>query len=92
MLASLKDALQDQGVESLYLFGSLARDEAEEKSDIDLAFVVSPEMERRFSLLDQARIRRQIGQLMDKEVDFVELAYIRPRIAQAVAKDLIRIF
>jgi predicted nucleotidyltransferase len=92
VLASLKDSLQPQGIESLYLFGSRARNEAGAKSDIDVAFVVSSEMEERFSLLDQARIRRQLGDLMIQEVDFVELAALRPRIAQAVEKDLIQIF
>lgn len=84
--------LRAQGISDLYLFGSVARGDAGPASDIDVAFAVAPEMELRFSLLDQARIGRELGEALMTKVDFVELAVLRPRIAERVERDLIKIF
>lgn len=92
ILRSLEPVLRSQGISHLYLFGSVAREEAQRGSDVDLAFVVSPEMEERFSLLDQARIGRELGEALGKKVDFIELEYLWPPIAQSVARDQIQVF
>ncbi|WP_284876636.1 nucleotidyltransferase domain-containing protein [Brevundimonas sp. MEB006b] len=92
ILRSLQAALQAQGISHLYLFGSFARGEAGPKSDIDLAFEVAEEMDLKFSLLDQARIGRELGEALATKVDFVELPSLRPHIAKEVARDLIVIF
>lgn len=92
ILQSLKSMLQAQGISHLYLFGSVARGDADSESDIDLAFEISQEMDLRFSLLDQARVGRKLGEVLAAKVDFVELAALRPRIAKAVARDMIPIF
>ena len=84
--------LRSQGISGLYLFGSVARGDAGPESDIDVAFAVSEEMELVFSLLDQARIMRELGEALSAKVDFVELAALRPQIAERVRRDLITIF
>ncbi|WP_295215416.1 nucleotidyltransferase domain-containing protein [uncultured Brevundimonas sp.] len=84
--------LRSQGISGLYLFGSVARGDAGPASDIDLAFAVAEEMELRFSLIDQARIKRELGEALAAKVDFVELAYLRPGIRERVRQDLITIF
>lgn len=92
ILQSLQAALHAQGIAHLYLFGSFARGDAGPESDIDLAFEVEEEMDLKFSLLDQARIGRELGEALATKVDFVELAALRPRIAKDVARDLILVF
>lgn len=74
------------------MFGLFARDEATELSDIDLAFDVLPEFEMKFSLIDQARIRRALSAELNRKIDFVERSYLRPRIGASATTDMIRIF
>ena len=54
-LRPMEQELRRQGLSALFLFGSVARDEASGTSDIDLLFDVPPDV--RFSLFDQARTR-----------------------------------
>jgi predicted nucleotidyltransferase len=42
-LRSLEARLRRQGVAALFLFGSVARDDADDQSDIDLAFDLPPD-------------------------------------------------
>lgn len=84
--------LRSQGISGLYLFGSVARGDAGPNSDIDLAFAVAEEMELQFSLIDQARIKRELGEALAAKVDFVELAYLRRGVSERVRQDLITIF
>ncbi|VXB53230.1 nucleotidyltransferase family protein [Brevundimonas sp. G8] len=91
-LRSFEQKLTREGIEHMYLFGSFARDEATELSDIDLAFDVLPEFEMKFSLIDQARIRRELSAELNRKIDFVERSYLRPRIGASAATDMIRIF
>lgn len=92
ILQSFQATLHAQGILRLYLFGSVARGDAGPGSDIDLAFEVAPEVDLKFSLLDQARIGRELGEALATKVDFVELAALRPRIAKDVARDMILVF
>lgn len=91
-LASLEQKLVSEGVEHLYLFGSVARNEATDQSDIDLAFDVQPEFELKFSLIDQSRLQRELSSALYRKVDFVERAYLHPSIGASAAQDMIRIF
>jgi predicted nucleotidyltransferase len=61
----MESALKAQGLAALYLFGSVARDDASLDSDVDLAFDIAPADVDRFSLIDQSRIRRQAPALRD---------------------------
>ncbi len=76
----------------MYLFGSVARDEARQDSDVDVAFDVEPALELKFSLIDQSRIKRQISEALQVPVDFVERSYLRPGVAVTAAADMIQVF
>ena len=67
-----------QGLSALYLFGSVARDEAEDGSDIDVAFTVPDDVP--FSLFDQASILNDVSDELGIKVDFVELRAFRARV------------
>ena len=91
-LGAMKADLVLEGVEHLYLFGSFARGEAADNSDVDLAFDISPDFEARFSLVDQARIQRELAAALGRKVDLLERPYLRPRVAAAAAGEMIQIF
>jgi uncharacterized protein len=64
--------LKAAGISALYLFGSQARGDANDGSDIDLAFDVAEEANEDFSLIDQARVQLRLEELMGHKVDFFE--------------------
>ena len=43
-LRPMEEELRRQGLSALFLFGSVARDDASESSDVDLLFEVSPDV------------------------------------------------
>jgi len=71
-------------VEQIGLFGSYARDEATESSDIDIFVKMKP------SLFDMVAIKNQIEHDLDKKVDIIrEHKNIKPFLLQTIKKDLI---
>jgi len=54
-------------VRALYLFGSVARDEAKEASDVDL--LVEFESEAHIGLFEFARLQRMLSNMLGCEVD-----------------------
>ena len=71
------------GAYNVRVFGSVARGEARPDSDID--FLVNLEENR--SLLDLARLLRELQTLLDCKVDVMTEAGLRPRIRPQVLKD-----
>jgi len=71
------------GAYNVRVFGSVARGEARPDSDID--FLVKLEAGR--SLLDLARLLRELQALLGLPVDVVTEAGLRPRIRPQVLKD-----
>ncbi|MFN9691956.1 MAG: nucleotidyltransferase family protein [Vampirovibrionales bacterium] len=87
-LILLKPSLQeDYGIEHLWLFGSVARDEATEASDVDLLYQPSKplglELMTLWNLLEE-----QLG----CKVDLGDLRYVKARLKDAIAKDLFDVF
>ena len=71
------------GAYNVRIFGSVARAEARPDSDVD--FLVNLEANR--SLLDLARMLRELQSLLDCPVDVVTEAGLRPRLRSQVLKD-----
>jgi predicted nucleotidyltransferase len=71
------------GAYNVRIFGSTARGEARADSDID--FLVNLEKGR--SLLDLARLLRELQELLDCEVDVVTEAGLRERIRSQVLRE-----
>ncbi len=71
------------GAVNVRVFGSVARGEDRPDSDID--FLVNLESGR--SLLDLARLLRELTDLLDHPVDVVTEAGLRPRIKPQVLKE-----
>lgn len=89
-LKSVELQLRKDGVCALYLFGSVARGDDSEQSDVDLIFDIEPDSH--FSLFDQARIGRQLSELLDAKVDFIPRRSLHPWIKARVEAEKQMVF
>lgn len=88
-LQTHKDEMaQHFGVVSVGLFGSYARGEAREDSDIDIAIELSPEKK---SLSNFFGIRRYLEQQFGKTVDLGIESTLKPLAKALVAKEIIHV-
>ena len=88
----LKDKREDilliaarHGARNVRIFGSVARGEADEKSDIDLLV----DMEPGRSLFDMGGLLMDLQELLGREVDVVTQKGLRDRIRDRVMKEAI---
>jgi len=82
--------LKARGAEALYLFGSVARDEASKNSDIDLFF--ERPADRPFTLFDLAGLRERLEILLKAKVDLMTRQAIHPRRRARIEADAVRVF
>ncbi len=75
------------GARNVRVFGSVARGEADEKSDID--FLVDMEPGR--SLLDMGGLLMELRELLDREVDVVTARGLNPRIRERVLREAVEL-
>ncbi|PTM98518.1 nucleotidyltransferase family protein [Mycoplana dimorpha] len=84
------DAIRALGATSLYLFGSVARDEAGQASDLDLFIDYDPE--KKFSLLDLVGIKLFLEDALALEVDVTTRDSLHPRLKNKIESSAVRIF
>ncbi len=82
--------LRAAGLRSLALFGSVARDEQHDDSDIDLMCEI--DKTRVYDLLDFIGIQLRLQDIVGRKVDLVQQAFMRSGIAKDAVKDQIRVF
>lgn len=88
-LQTHKDEMAQRfGVVSVGLFGSYARGEAREDSDIDIAIELRPEKK---SLSNFFGIRRYLEQQFGKTVDLGIESTLKPLAREMVAKEIIHV-
>ncbi len=88
-LQTHKDEMAQRfGVVSVGLFGSYARGEAREDSDIDIAIELKPENK---SLSNFFGIRRYLEQQFGKTVDLGIESTLKPLARELVAKEIIHV-
>jgi hypothetical protein len=73
------------GARNIRVFGSVARGEADEESDIDLLV----EMEPGRSLLDHAALWLELQEVLGRKVDVVSDRGIKPRIRERVLREAV---
>jgi predicted nucleotidyltransferase len=84
-LAAHRSVLSEHGVKSLRLFGSVARDEATDQSDVDLLV----EFSRPTGLFGLVRLQRYLEELLGREVDLGTTGSLKPRIRDRVLRECI---
>ena len=85
-----EDAIRALGATSLYLFGSVARDEARQESDVDLFIDYDPE--RTFSLINLASIKLFLEDELATEVDVTTRDSLHPKLKDRIETSAIRVF
>jgi hypothetical protein len=78
------------GATSLYLFGSIARDEARPVSDIDLFIDYDPAS--RFSLVELVGIKQLLEEELGMEVDVTTRDSLHPMLKSEIEQSAVRIF
>lgn len=73
------------GARNIRVFGSVARGEVDEKSDIDLLVEMDPDR----SLLDHAGLWLDLQDLLGCKVDVVSENGLRPRMRERVLKEAV---
>jgi predicted nucleotidyltransferase len=89
-LRAHEEELRADGVLRLSLFGSMARDEAQAESDIDL--LAAFDDARQLSLLDVIGIENRLADLLGRPVDLIEEGTLRPRVRESVSREVVRAF
>ncbi len=91
-LEALKPELSRAGIAALYLFGSYARGDMRQDSDIDLAFDVDDAHNETFSLIDQAGLQMRLESQLGRKVDFLERRALHRDLRPRIERDMVRIF
>jgi predicted nucleotidyltransferase len=80
--------LKRHSVKKIFLFGSYARGEGREESDLD--FIVAFEPDAEVGLFAFARLRRRLNELLGREVDLVTPEAIRPEMREEIWREAVR--
>ncbi len=80
----IKTFFADKPVKKVYLFGSYARGEADENSDVDL--LIDWDYTKHIGL-NYVFWREDIEKILNKEVDFVSVNWVSPLIEKYVNND-----
>jgi predicted nucleotidyltransferase len=82
--------LRARGVRHMYVFGSVARGDAQVNSDIDLAIEVDPGSD--FSLITLGSVAADIEEWLKRGVDLGERSMLRPSLRADFERDAVRVF
>jgi predicted nucleotidyltransferase len=74
------------GIKFIGLFGSFARDEANEKSDIDILYEI--EENKKLSMFKYLKLINELENNFHRKVDLVRKATLKPQIKNYVYQDL----
>ena len=81
-----RDDLKTYGVESISLFGSVARGDSGPRSDVDLLVDVDDEV----TLFGLSRLKHHLEDLLGMPVDLVTTDALRPRMRDSILAEAIR--
>jgi predicted nucleotidyltransferase len=83
---------KDKPVKKVYLFGSFARGEATENSDVDLLVEYDYESQKRASLFDVLRYKQELESAMNHGVDLVSEKAVYHRFMPYIQQEKFIIF
>jgi predicted nucleotidyltransferase len=74
------------GIKFIGLFGSFARDEANDKSDIDILYEI--EKGKKLSMFNYLKLVSDLENAFNKKVDLVRKTALKPQIRDYIYQDL----
>lgn len=74
------------GIKFIGLFGSFARDEANDNSDIDILFKI--EKDKKLSMFKYLKLTKQLEDFFHKKIDLVRDETLKPQIKNYIQKDI----
>lgn len=80
--------IDEYGIKRVGVFGSLARGEATESSDIDLVF----DFQKEFGLIALSGLKIALEEKLDKKVDIVEFSSLDPSISESIKDEVVMIY
>jgi hypothetical protein len=86
ILADRRELLEEHGVSSISLFGSFARGEATDNSDVDLLV----EFSRPIGLFEFVALKRALERVLGRSVDLATRASLRPQLRERILKEAVR--
>jgi predicted nucleotidyltransferase len=89
LIGQERGALEASGVTALYVFGSVARGEAGDKSDVDL--IVDYSSDSSFDLIDLADVQQRLAARLEAKVDVVTRKGLHRRIRDDVLREAVRV-
>ena len=85
-IAASRAQVASFGVSAIFVFGSAARNEAHEQSDVDLLV----DFERPIGLFEFLRLRRTLSDLIGRPVDLVTRAALKPQLRDRILAEAVR--
>lgn len=85
-VGAIRPRLREMGVATLYLFGSMARHEQHENSDIDLLVEFSAPI----GLTGYIAILEELEAALGRRVDLVDVRTLRPPLGDRIRSEAIR--
>jgi uncharacterized protein len=85
-LGTERSLLQRYGVRTLSLFGSVARGEAEEDSDVDLVV----EFFRPVGFFELVRLKRALEEILGRHVDLATPKSLKPQLRERILNEAVR--
>ena len=83
-------AIRALGAQSLYLYGSFARDEASSESDVDLFF--DREANKKLGLIELARIQGLLEKILGTDVDVGTRTSLHPVLKTSIESNALQVF
>jgi len=94
LLRAHQAELRAAGVEAVTIFGSVARDDAHEKSDVDMAIRAGSDFSTGgfdyFGRLEA--LRQRLVEILGRDVDLVEEPVAHPALAEEIRREGVRAF
>jgi uncharacterized protein len=85
-IRALQNEARRRGVVLVGVTGSVARGEAGPSSDVDVVYEVAG----RPTLFDLGELSMDIKDQLGREVDLIDLRHVKPRLREAMERDLVR--
>ena len=89
-LKTCEESLRSRGVTALWIFGSVARGDANGASDVDLIVEIADGVP--LSLTGFARLKQELSEMLGRAVDLAEWRTLEPRLHKVASAEAVRVF